>query len=34
MKGEIVDVLKLLLDDDKTIKNQVELFLEELNHEN
>ena len=34
MKGEIVDVLKLLLDDDKTIRNQVELFLEELNHEN
>jgi condensin complex subunit 1 len=31
LKGEIVDILMLLLDDDESIKNQVNLFLSELN---
>lgn len=31
IKGEIVDILKLLLDEDESIKNLVGLFLQELN---
>lgn len=31
LKGEIVDILMLLLDDDEQIRNQVTLFLSELN---
>ncbi len=31
LKGEIVDILMLLLDEDESIKNQVKLFLSELN---
>ena len=31
LKGEIVDILMLLLDNDEEIVNQVELFLNELN---
>jgi condensin complex subunit 1 len=31
LKGEIVDILMLLLDNDEEIVNQVKLFLSELN---
>lgn len=31
LKGEIVDILMLLLDNDEEIGNQVKLFLSELN---
>ncbi len=31
LKGEIVDILMLLLDEDESMKNQVNLFLSELN---
>jgi hypothetical protein len=31
LKGEIVDILMLLLDKDEEIVNQVKLFLSELN---
>ncbi len=30
LKGEIVDILMLLLDEDESIKDQVNLFLSEL----